>query len=410
MRIAFLSHEFPPATGGGGIGTYLAQVAPRLAALGHDVTVFAGTRRDSSHEETCVGARVLRVPCDDSPSFRSAVVPAFAAEHGRFAFDVCEGSDFDASALEVKRAFPRLPCVVKLHTPRFAIDELQHRPPGAFARLRMALGAWRRGQRLRIVPIRAQPDARAEIAALEIADEIAAPSRAIADAALRWARIDPRRISVFPYPYEPAPALLDLPVGSDTRRVTFLGRLEERKGVLDLAAAIPRVLAREPRCRFRFVGRAMSSPRRDLDMRAYLERRLSRFTPAVEFTGPRPPEDLPRLLADTDLLVAPSHWESFGLVCCEGMAAGRLVIGSLSGGMAEIIEPDVSGLLIPPGAPDDLADAILRGIADPYLRRRCGSAARERVLRVFAAPSLLDLQIASYQRACARLRAAYPHE
>ncbi len=399
MRIALISYEFPPETGGGGIGTYLAQIAPLLAALGHDVFVFSGSRTVFTRHEPLPNLQVFRIPCTDSPSFRDAVVPVFNAEHAARAFDVCEGTDFDASALSVKRAHPALPCVVKLHTPRFVIDELHQRPPTLFKKMRMTLGAWRRGRRFHTASIREQPAAREEIAFLNIADEIAAPSQAIADAAFTWVQRDPRRVSVFPYPYVPSEELLAIPVKTETRRITFLGRLEERKGVLDLAEAIPLVLARNPDCRFRFIGRAMHSPRTGTDMRDYLRSRLYAHRNSVDFTGVLAPEGIPAALAETDVLVAPSHWESFGLVCCEGMAAGRAVIGSANGGMAEIIGTPDCGLLVPPHSPARLADAILDLINNPQRRHEMGAQARQRILSHFSAARVVAAQLDSYQQA-----------
>lgn len=402
MHIAFISHEFPPDTGGGGIGTYLDQVARLLAARGHTVEIFAGATGPASASVRADGVLVHRIPATSSPAFREAVIPAFAAAHQQRPFDVCEGNDFDASALGIKRAFPRLPYVVKLHTPRFLIDELHHHPPTLAQRVRIALGALRRGRWPESVPLRRQPQAQSEIASIVAADEIASPSQAIADAAMSWARLDPSRISVFPYPYEPPAALLAIPVDAPaTRRITFLGRLEERKGVQDFAAAIPLILRQQPDCRFRFIGRSMPTPSTGLDLRTTLEANLQPFHHAVEFTGPLPPAAIPQALAETDILIAPSHWESFGLVCCEGMAAARAVIGSSHGGMAEILDGGRCGELIPPHDPAAIARLVLKLMTNPARRHALGAAGRQRVLETYGAERIMQLQLASYDRAIA---------
>lgn len=408
MRIAFVSHEFPPDTGGGGIGTYLEQITRMLAERGHDVTVFAGARGETATSHaTPAGVEVHRVPAADGISFREAVVPPLSRAHAARPFDVAEGNDFDASLLAVRKALPRLPCVVKLHTPRFAIDELHHRAPTFGQRLRMHLGAWRRGRRFIKTSHRDSPQAHAEIAMIADADELAAPSLAIAESALQWASVPAERLSVFPYPFEPAKALLDIPADTDTRRVTFVGRLEERKGVLDLAAAIPSVLKKRPDVRFRFIGRAMPSPRRGVDMRAYLERQLRPFSGSIEFTGALPPSDVARALAETDVLVAPSHWESFGIVCCEGMAAARAVIGGANGGMSEILGQGRFGVLVPPRSPGQLAAEIVDLINAPERRRTLGEAARQQVLAHYCADRVVPQQLASYARAIAANRARH---
>jgi glycosyltransferase involved in cell wall biosynthesis len=404
LRIAFSTYEFPPETGGGGIGTYLAQITQLLARAGHDVQVFAGSTGESTVAPLADGGRLHRIATGPGQDFRAAVVAPFVAEHRARPFDVVEGTDFDASALGIKRALPELPYVVKLHTPRFVIDEMHAHPPGGWARLRMTLGALRHGRWLRPVPIRAQPTAQAELAALRLADQIAAPSQAIADAASQWTSLDRDRISVFPYPYEPGPDLLRIPAGGSANRITYLGRLEERKGVIDLVDAIPRVLASAPRARFRFIGRSVPHGPDGQDMQAFLLARLGRHAAAVEFTGPRPPSDIPGLLAETDILAAPSHWESFGLVCCEGLAAARAVLGSANGGMAEILAGGRCGVLVPPRQPEAIADALLGLLADPARRQALGEAGRQHLLEHYSARRVIAAQLASYQRAIARTR------
>jgi glycosyltransferase involved in cell wall biosynthesis len=403
LRIGFISHEFPPDTGGGGIGTYLDQITALLSGAGHAVEVFCGTGRTPGSSIRPDGVQVHRLAADTAEQFRAAVVPVFTARHALAPFDVIEANDFDAPANAIKHAHPGLPCVIKLHTPRFYIDELHQRAPTLPQRTRMLLGALRRGQWPQAAsPIRSSSGAREELAALALADEIAAPSQAVAEAAQEWVPAITGKISVFPYPYIPPPALLAIPAGGTSRRVTYLGRLEQRKGVIDLVHAIPAVLSALPETRFRFIGRAMPSPRAGQDMRAYLEARLGPAALAVEFTGQVAPAALPHMLAETDLLVAPSHWESFGLVCCEGLAAARAVIGSSAGGMAEILEQGRCGALVPPHEPARLAEIIIGLLPDESRRRQLGELGRDRILRHYSASAVLAAQVASYGRAVAR--------
>ena len=405
MRIAFASQEYPPDTGGGGIGTYLAQVTAQLAATGHAVTVFCGAGPAGESCTVSGGVTVQRIAAGTAQEFRARLVRPVTEAHRIAPFDVLEGNDFDAPALAVRQALPGLACVVKLHTPRFVIDELHTRRPRLGQRWRMALGALRRGRWPQPpVPVRREAGARAELAMLELADEIAAPSQAVADAAVGWLPSLAGRISVFPYPYQPAPALLRLPAGGRSRRITFVGRIEERKGILDLAAAIPLVLAACPEARFRFVGRSMPFGNDGGDLRACLESKLAAHAAAVEFTGPLPPAELPRILGETDILAAPSHWESFGLVCCEGLAAARAVIGSSQGGMAEILDQGRCGVLVPPQNPAELARAILGLLGNPARAEELGQRGRARILDFYSPVRVLAEQLASYERA--RLRCA----
>ena len=83
------------------------------------------------------------------------------------------------------------------------------------------------------------------------------------------------------------------------------------------------------------------------------------------------------------LLVMPSFYESFGIACLEAMAFGLPVVATRVGGLPEVIEDGVTGLLVPPGDADALAQAMIRLLSDADLRRRMGQAGRERVLKEF---------------------------
>ncbi|MBS1846941.1 MAG: glycosyltransferase family 4 protein, partial [Actinobacteria bacterium] len=90
-------------------------------------------------------------------------------------------------------------------------------------------------------------------------------------------------------------------------------------------------------------------------------------------------DDVPRLLADSDVLVhASTVPEPFGQVIVEGMAAGLAVVAAAVGGPAEVITEGVDGLLFPPGDVDALSVVLAKLAGDPALRERLGAAGRER--------------------------------
>lgn len=101
----------------------------------------------------------------------------------------------------------------------------------------------------------------------------------------------------------------------------------------------------------------------------------------VLFLGIR--DDVPKLLADSDVFILPSDWEGVPLTVLEAMAAGKPVIATAVGGVPELVEDGATGVLVPPRDPEALAQGILRLVKDPDLRRRMGKAARERALEHF---------------------------
>jgi glycosyltransferase involved in cell wall biosynthesis len=101
----------------------------------------------------------------------------------------------------------------------------------------------------------------------------------------------------------------------------------------------------------------------------------------VRFFGHR--SDVPDLMRQLDVLVCPSHVEPFGINLIEGMACAVAVVGTRVGGIPEVIEEGVTGLLVPPKAPQALAEAVGRLLRNPDLRRTMGQAGRQRVLARF---------------------------
>ncbi len=108
----------------------------------------------------------------------------------------------------------------------------------------------------------------------------------------------------------------------------------------------------------------------------------------VRFTGYV--ENLPSLLSAFDIVAAPSDNEAFSLALAEAMASGCAVIASRAGGMAEIVEENVNGLLIAPGDEAALAKGLQRLIADRELRARLGAAAQASVRERFERERVID--------------------
>lgn len=104
--------------------------------------------------------------------------------------------------------------------------------------------------------------------------------------------------------------------------------------------------------------------------------------------------DAPQVMAALDLLVLPSLLpEPFGMVVLEAMAAGKPVLATAHGGPLETIRDGETGYLVPPTAPQPLADALTRLASDPALRAQLGARARDHACRSFG----FDAHVAAFQ-------------
>ena len=412
MKIAFITYEYPPDTPFGGIATYVHQAAKMLHSRGHSVEVFAGSQHRSGTENR-EGFLVHRVQELELRNFYRPIGEIFARRHAIVQFDVLEGPEFAADAREAVRLVPEIPLVVKLHTPSILLFKLNYSTPPSFS-FRTKVGRYiysifnglrpRWGHDPALEIHRAQTIEANRIERLHAldADEIVAPSKALGKAIIDEWGLNPEIISHVPYPYQASERLLKIPVDTHTNVVAFLGRLEVRKGVLDLAKAIPNVLRQFPEARFRFVGPSDVSPDPTVNMEQYLKMMLRKFNKAVEFTGGVPMDRIPEVLAAADICVFPSIWENFPLVCLESMAAARGIIGSNAGGMKDML--DKAGKLIPPNSPDDIAKGLIDLLKNKELRMALGHAARRRLLKEYNADRIGVLQEACYIRAKKRRR------
>lgn len=95
--------------------------------------------------------------------------------------------------------------------------------------------------------------------------------------------------------------------------------------------------------------------------------------------------DVPGVLKQLDVAVCASHVEPFGICLIEAMSFRKPVVATRVGGIPEVVEDGVTGILVPPAAPEALAEAVGRLLLDPGMRARMGCAGRRRVEGAFAA-------------------------
>jgi glycosyltransferase involved in cell wall biosynthesis len=169
--------------------------------------------------------------------------------------------------------------------------------------------------------------------------------------------------------------------GRGDPRVAFVGRLNQWKGYEIFVEAAGRVGARNADVGFVIAGSPPAGEEwRENDLRARAER--SGLGDRIAVLGYRP--DAPELFDSVQIAVVPSLWpEPFGMVILEAMRSGCAIVATNHGGAPEIIENEVSGLLVPPGDVEALTAAIERLVADEALRRRLGEAGQRRVMEVF---------------------------
>jgi len=249
----------------------------------------------------------------------------------------------------------------------------------------------------------------------ELGDHLVCVSRAVREQALQYVRATP--CTAIPDGFDPGPegrtattradflAACGLAAGS--RLIGCIGGVQRRKGQLELIEAFARIANIYPEAVLLLCGAAGDQP--------YMEQveaciRELRMAARVRLLGFR--SDVWDIVHHCEMVVHPSHSEGFGLATLEAMAAGVPVITTRSGGPEDIIEEGISGLLVAPEAPVELAAAMAALLADTGRAQAIGAAARRRARLFTAAASarrLADLWeqmlAAPAQKPCGSARA-----
>jgi glycosyltransferase involved in cell wall biosynthesis len=171
-------------------------------------------------------------------------------------------------------------------------------------------------------------------------------------------------------------------IASDVVLIGSCSRLFRWKGQRELIEAFAKVLPEQPKTHLMIVGEddSRANPGGGSFL-AELQAQVKALgiEDCVTFTGFR--RDIPRLMNAFDIYAMPSFEEPLGMVYLEAMALAKPVVAYNNGGVPEVVEDKVTGLLTEPYKIDELAQSLLTLVMSPTLRQTMGRAGRERVLR-----------------------------
>jgi D-inositol-3-phosphate glycosyltransferase len=386
VNIAMLSyHTCPLATLGGkdtgGMNVYVRDLTRELGRLGIHVDVF--TRSQDEHvphvlHDLGYGNRVVHVPAGPEgplpkhelvgyvPRFVEGI-RQFSAEKG-LTYDLIHSHYWMSgiAAESLSDLWNGTPILQMFHT----LGEMKNR---------VALSDKEREGAYRL---------EGERRVIARADRIIAATPA-EQAQLEWLyKVDPRKVTVIPpgvdtshfYPIPADEARQFIGLASDARMILFVGRIEPLKGVATLIEAIAclklkdlkepvhlAVIGGDPDGEFEVIS----------DEMVRLQKLCDELTVGkmVIFLGKRGQDTLPYYYSAAEVVVMPSHYESFGLVALEAMACGTPVIASQVGGLAFLVQDGVTGYSIPAEDHVILCERLTSLLGDDALRQKMGSNA-----------------------------------
>jgi glycosyltransferase involved in cell wall biosynthesis len=189
----------------------------------------------------------------------------------------------------------------------------------------------------------------------------------------------------------------ELKIESKTKLVGFIGRIIPEKGLKSFLLAIPEVIQECPEAFFLIIGDVFlgEETHRNELLEIINKNVLEKY---IRFTGFR--TDIGDVMRSLDILVFPSVApESFGLSIMEAMSLGKPVIASKVGGVSEIIEDGITGMLIEPNQPDQIADRIIHLLSNQEIYSSIAQKAKEVVTERFSLQKYVAAMEEAFTRA-----------
>ncbi len=364
-----LSWEFPPRIIGG-IAAHVYDLSKALARLGAEVIVVTCDFPGAPDRETVDGVEVHRVDSYGSPTpdfaswtylmnvnLKRHVAELLAA---KCEVDVIHAHDWlvAEAAIGLKHLF-RIPLLATIHSTEYGRRNGVHTD---YQRMIHQTEVWLSREAWAVICC-------SEYMASHVSFALGLPRGNIS--------VIPNGVDIqkFSKPFDKA-SFRRRYAAPDERVVLFVGRMVYEKGVSILLEAAKTVL-RSVNAKFIFVGEG------------YLRDILSKkakdegIADKVFFTGFLDDQTVKLLYRMADVCVVPSLYEPFGIVALEAMAAGTPVVVSNVGGLSEIVQHDVTGVVVYPNDPGSLAWGILRILNDRQRADQLSGRAAERVMHAY---------------------------
>lgn len=391
LRLALVTALYPPRPCGG-VAVFMHVLATTLAAAGHEVTVITQSEPGQPHtvdfEDRVWVHRVppenfLGTACpkgmpdmpDGPKNTALSVLGEIDRINARRNFDWVLGSiwDLDLAAVIASERY---------RTAMYLVT--------SYRLMEDSKPEWHASERFYKNHVLKMIDA--EAWAIRHVDCLLSSTKAILEDTERVydVKVEPERLRLLPFGIR-VPQSVNVAVdnvkSADELRLLFVGRFEYRKGIDLLLSVLPELLARYPYLRVDLIG---DNTILDADGSTQLARFLEKYRGCdwlkrISFMGHVSDEMLETAYARCDIFVAPSRYESFGLIFLEAMRFGVPCVGVTAGGMPEVVEGGVTGILVPPNDAPALLGAIDRLLADRELRQRMGASGKQRFYENFTA-------------------------
>lgn len=329
MKVCLVHEEYPDETNFGGIATYQKILAESLVKYGFEVTVIARSLEcDKEYIENNV--KVIRIHVDktndvysDYVNYRTRVSDKLIELQDHNEIDIIETPDWGAETVLFEK-YRKVPLIVRLHTP---------------------LGIWSKANSSELDPSIHKQMLKWEKKMIESADKVTSCTEILRDLVKKELKITRKDIEVIPNPANFEDFYVKRLRGRKRKTILYCGSIEQRKGVILLAHAIPNIIERIGNVKFLFVGKDTDRNEEGISTIEYIKRIVpSKYHKNLEFRNQIQNSELNSIYNKVLMGVFPSLFDNFPYVVLESMASGLPFVGSINSGMREMLDGDTKYL------------------------------------------------------------------
>jgi len=395
LTVAFLTPAWPLDAAPNGIVSYVDGVTRGLRRLGHKTCVLSarynGLNISSDVYPLERETRSSLVWIRDALAFRINPSEALRQRLSRAVVSAARRaiSERGVELLEVEETFGlvqlvkrqlSIPVVAKLHGPHFLNGAASGVPADASFYERI----------------------RHEGVGIAKADAVSAPSRDVLERTREYYGIPLTGAAFIPCPAPVVPMQNRWSFADcDPSRLLFVGRFDRHKGGDVVIDTLQRITRRFPKVRLWFVGPdegLIDGQGQRWTLGQYIAERASDVAERIDWLGRQPNSSIAELRRKAFITIVGSRYENLPMVLLEAISYGCPTVATRAGGIGEVIEDGVNGLLARPGDPDDLAEAVARLLVAPeFAARLARRAGEDAALRYH--PDAIARETAAFYRA-----------
>ncbi len=393
LNICLLSESLPPnPLKAGGIAHYTLDLAYGLHELGHQVHII--TRSDQSIRRDSLGLTIHGIPDNQiqtslfpsRPTLNKLSGYSLAVYHKLlellyegYQVDVVETPNWgvEGLALALSGLFP---LVLRIHTPLIQAIQSGGWPLNEDMQACVAVEKW----------------------LIEYVEALTASTTGVIETSRELMDIQVDRLPYFkqvPLGLKPTYTTEAIAPAAARKRLLYVGRFEHRKGTHVLLEILPQLMAEFEDWECYLVGPNDGYWGQKWLKEFRTEARGRPWERRVYFTGAVNDEVLQGYYKNCDLFVAPSLYESFGIIYMEAMQYGKAVVGCQVGGIPEVVTDGEDGLLVEPDSGPVLHKALAQLMADDELRQRLGRRGLQKMQQKFSHLTMAEGMVAVYRAA-----------